>query len=84
MKPCSKLLKYFCLVLLAGIFVCCLSPLSGWASSPAPPTYGIYLQKGDLWVKLAYERGYRTPLGEMGYVMGIMASVPSLPVGGAS
>ena len=72
MKPGPKLLRFLCIILLAGVFICHLSPFSGWASSPTPPTYGIYLQKGDRWVKLDYQRGYRTPLGEMGYVMGVM------------
>ncbi len=72
MKPGPKLLRFLCLILLTGVFVCHLSSLSGWASSPTPPTYGIYLQKGDEWVKLDYQHGYRTALGEMGYVMGVM------------
>ncbi len=72
MKPGPKLWRFLFLILLAGVFVCHLSSLSGWTSSPTPPSYGIYLQKGDEWVKLDYQRGYRVPIGEMGYVIGLM------------
>jgi len=72
MKPCPKLLRSFRIVLFATIFVSCLLPLLAQAISPVPPSYGIFLQKGDEWIKLNYQQAYRVPLGEMGYVMGLM------------
>lgn len=37
-----------------------------------PPAYGIYLQKGGEWVRLQYQLARRVPVGEMGYVIGVM------------
>jgi len=39
---------------------------------PFPPAYGIYLQKGDEWIRLHYQPAKRVPVGEMGYVTGIL------------
>jgi hypothetical protein len=72
MKPCPKLLRVFRIVLFATIFVSCLLPLLAQAISPFPPSYGIFLQTGDEWIKLNYQQAYRVPLGEMGYVIGLM------------
>jgi hypothetical protein len=72
MKPCSKRKILMPTILFLAIFVFCLLPLPGQAISPFPPAYGIYLQKGDEWTRIDYQRAYRTPLGEMGYVMGVM------------
>ena len=50
-----------------------LAPILALAQPPLPPpSYGIYLQKGDVLVKLSYQQARRVPVGEMGYVMGIM------------
>jgi len=38
----------------------------------SPPDYGIYLQKGDEWIRLHYLAAKRVPVGEMGYVIGIL------------
>jgi hypothetical protein len=72
MKPSPKLLRVFRIVLFATILASCPLPLLAQAISPLPPSYGIFLQKGDEWIKLNYQQAYRVPLGEMGYVMGLM------------
>jgi hypothetical protein len=40
-------------------------------SSP-PPAYGVFLQKGEEWIRLQYQSARRVPAGEVGYVIGFM------------
>jgi hypothetical protein len=61
------------------------TPLLARAQSvSSPPGYGIYLQKGDEWIRLSYQAARRVPVGEMGYVMGIMHRTRVFLLGGRS
>jgi hypothetical protein len=60
------------LLLVLAPMVPALSPSAHAQLALHPPGYGIYLRSGDGWVRLEYQAARRVPVGEMGYVMGIM------------
>lgn len=61
------------ILILVATVIPLLVPLLAQAETIAPPpAYGIYLQKGGEWVRLHYQPARRVPVGEMGYVIGIL------------
>ncbi|HEX9920973.1 MAG TPA: hypothetical protein VGB21_05695 [Candidatus Methylomirabilis sp.] len=60
-------------VLWLAALILCLAPVLAQADPVLPPpAYGLYLQQGNDLIRLNYLRARRVPVGEMGYVMGIM------------